>query len=139
MIEFYSEADFELLDQERYARWVQQVFIAEGKACGEIVYIFLGDEELLTMNRSFLKHDYYTDIITFDNSGGELISGDIYISVDRVRENALAFKESFESELLRVMAHGVLHLIGYRDKTPLEVADMRKAEDRSIKLFHVER
>jgi rRNA maturation RNase YbeY len=92
----------------------------------------------LEVNRKYLNHDTFTDIITFDYSDGKRIGGDVFISIDRVKENAMIFKTEFEKELLRVMAHGILHLFGYMDKTKVEKEQMRSKEDEKIKLFHVE-
>ena len=103
-----------------------------------LAYIFQGDEDVLKINISALGHDYYTDIITFDYSANKSIEGEIYISLDRIKDNALTFKTSFEEELLRVVFHGVLHIVGYKDKTKSEKLKMREIENRYIKLFHVE-
>jgi len=104
---------------------------------GPVEFIFCSDEKLLDINRKYLNHDFYTDIITFQYEQAPEISGDIYISVDRVKENAEAFKESFDRELKRVMIHGVLHLLGFRDSTKEEKEDMRRREDELIGMFHV--
>ena len=111
---------------------------SEDKELGEINYIFCDDEYLLKINQDYLKHDYLTDIITFDYVSGKNISGDLYISIDRVKENAEDFNVSFENELKRVMVHGVLHLMGYSDKSETATAEMRAKEEEKIKLFHVE-
>jgi rRNA maturation RNase YbeY len=101
-------------------------------------YIFCDDEYLLKINQDYLDHDTYTDIITFPYGDLNVIAGDIFISVERVKENAVNFRVDFELELKRVMAHGVLHLLGYGDKSEEEVLQMRLKEDEKIKLFHVE-
>lgn len=108
----------------------------------QIDYIFVNDEELLEINRSVLKHDYYTDIISFDYTENKIIEGEIYISVDRVKENAAKYEEKFHVELLRVMFHGILHYVGYKDKTKKDAEKMRDMENIYLKLykkeFHVE-
>ena len=104
----------------------------------EISYIFCDDEYLLDINQRFLDHDTYTDIISFDDSMGNLLNGDIYISTERVRENAAEFNEDFETELKRVIVHGILHYCGYKDKSEDDAALMRRKESEKIKLFHVE-
>ncbi len=138
MISFNYETDFLLENESDYERWIQQIIITENKQEGEINYVFCDDEYLLDINQKYLNHDYYTDIISFDYSVANELHGDIFISVDRVRENANDFKVTFHNELLRVMAHGVLHYCGYKDKTEQESALMRTKENESILLFHVE-
>jgi rRNA maturation RNase YbeY len=101
----------------------------EKKKTGDISFIFCSDEYLLGINQQYLEHDYYTDIITFDDVSGELISGDIFISVDRVRENAEIYGQSFSDELHRIIIHGVLHLLGYKDKEPDQKEIMTGKED----------
>ena len=111
---------------------------SEDKTEGEINYIFCDDEYLLQKNIEFLNHDTLTDIISFDYTMGNLISGDIFISVERVADNAKDFNVSFDDELKRVMAHGVLHYCGYNDKMEADSQLMRTKEDEKIKLFHME-
>lgn len=106
-----------------------------GKDIEEISYIFCSDDYLLAMNQNHLQHDYYTDIITFPMGWGDAISGEIYISLDRVKDNAQQLKVDVDSELFRVMAHGVLHLMGFNDKTPKQKKIMREEEDKAIALF----
>ena len=101
----------------------------------EINYIFLDDNKILEINKKFLNHNYYTDIISFDNSDDKFISGDIYISIDRVKENALEQKTSFNEELPRVIIHGVLHLLGFKDKSPKEKKEMREKENQALALL----
>ena len=105
---------------------------------GAINYVFCDDKYLLKINQHFLNHDTYTDIISFDNSMGNELHGDIFISTERVRENAIIFEVSFEEELRRVLVHGVLHLCGYKDKTKEESDLMRSKEDEKLAMFHVE-
>ncbi len=138
MINYHYEADFELRNPAKYTDWLLTVASTERKTIGEITYVFASDAYVLEMNRKYLDHDYYTDILTFDYSDGEEFSGDIFISVDRVRENALLFHQEENVELLRVMAHGMLHLFGYKDSNQCLTELMRKKEDEMIKLFHVE-
>lgn len=138
MITFNYETDFELHNEASYEKWLSEVIDSEGKTEGEINYIFCNDEYLHKINLEYLDHDTLTDIISFDYTIGNLLSGDIYISVDRVKENALDFKVSFAEELLRVMAHGVLHYSGYKDKSEDDEKIMRLKEEEKMKMFHVE-
>ena len=137
-INFYSENDFVLEDHRKYEKWIERVIASEGKKLEEISYIFCDDEYLLNLNEEFLKHDTYTDIITFDYSVGKILQGDIYISTERVKENSDEFNVSFEEELRRVIIHGVLHLCGYKDKTKEQSLLMRQKEEEKMELFHVE-
>ncbi len=138
MIDFYNEIDFEIENREEIIDWIKRVVGSEGFDVGELVYIFCDDVYLLEINQKYLNHDTYTDIITFDYSDGKVIGGDIFISVDRVRENSKVFGVSFYNELLRVLAHGALHLMGYKDKLDDDAVIMRSKEDEKIKMFHVE-
>lgn len=137
-INFYSENDFLLEEQSKYSRWIKSVIHSEGKKLEELSYIFCDDEYLLTLNKDYLQHDTYTDIITFDYSVGKILQGDIYISTERVLENAQTYSVSFKEELRRVIIHGVLHLCGYKDKTEEQSLLMRSKEEEKMKLFHVE-
>lgn len=114
--------------------FLEKLFKAEGQVAGSIQYIFCSDEYLLQMNRQFLQHDYYTDIITFDLSSGEEVDAEIYISLDRVKDNAATFG-SYREEILRVIFHGALHLCGYKDKTKREITLMREKESAYLKKF----
>ncbi|GGB77268.1 endoribonuclease YbeY [Flavobacterium suaedae] len=138
MISFNYETDFELENESVYEDWISRVIESEDKTEGEINYIFCDDEYLLQKNIEFLNHDTLTDIISFDYTMGNLISGDIFISVERVKDNAADFNVPFQEELKRVMAHGVLHYCGYKDKTEEDSALMRSKEEEKIKMFHVE-
>lgn len=138
MIEFHFESDLILNNTSDYYDWVSRILNSEGYVAGQVDYIFCNDDYLLAINKQYLAHDTLTDIVTFDYSNGKQISGDIFISVDRVRENAKIFSVEFENELLRVMSHGLLHLMGYGDKTKDEKSLMRSKEDEKIKMFHVE-
>ncbi|SEP92198.1 rRNA maturation RNase YbeY [Flavobacterium urocaniciphilum] len=138
MISFNYESDFTLDNEEVYASWIETIVESENKFLGEISYIFCDDEYLHAINMQYLNHDTLTDIISFDYTEGDIISGDIFISVERVQDNANDFNVSFEEELKRVLAHGVLHYCGYKDKTDSEAIVMRTKEEEKIKLFHVE-
>lgn len=117
------------------APWLKDLILSENKKPGEINYIFCDDEYLLKVNQDYLHHDYYTDIITFDYVKGKTISGDIFVSLPRVRENASSLENDFESELRRILAHGILHLCGYTDKSDQERSTMRKKEDFYINRY----
>ena len=131
MIEFNSLVPgFSLFDKSLIRDWLSEIILKEGKNPGDLNLIFCNDDYLLEINRNYLKHDYYTDIITFSTSHiSAIISGDIYISIDRVKENAKNNNEIFEMELARVLAHGLLHLLGYDDNTNEQVKQMRTKED----------
>ena len=115
--------------------WVKAVAANYGKKVGEIAYIFVDDEEILRVNREYLQHDYYTDIITFDYTEGNTISGDLFISLDTVRTNAEQFDKPYDEELHRVIIHGILHLCGINDKGPGEREIMEAAEDKALALL----
>ncbi len=138
MIEFHFETDFEISNIIKYKDWIKSICKSEGYQAGELNYIFCDDNYLLDLNQKYLEHDTLTDIITFDYTTGKIISGDIYISVDRVKENGSLYHVPFENELLRVMSHGILHLAGYKDKTKEHIKEMRSKEEEKIKMFHVE-
>jgi len=138
MVIFNYETDFELENESKYETWIDEVIESEGKEAGEINYIFCDDEYLHNINMQYLDHDTLTDIISFDYCIGDLISGDVFISVERVRDNAQDFEVSFNEELLRVMAHGVLHYCGYKDKSDEDAKLMRSKEQEKMLMFHVE-
>ena len=138
MIDFHYEADFVIEDETKFADWIGRLVVSEGRNHSQLDFIFCYDEYLLKINQDYLNHDTYTDIITFPYEDMNGLAGDIFISVERVRDNALEFRVDFEIELKRVMAHGVLHLIGFGDKSEEESLLMRAKEDEKIKLFHVE-
>ncbi|GAB3712931.1 rRNA maturation RNase YbeY [Flavobacterium koreense] len=138
MISFNYELEFQLENEEQYSSWISNVISSENKKEGDINYIFCDDEYILEINKQYLNHDYYTDIISFDYSVGNELHGDIFVSIERVRENAIEFEVTFNEELKRVLAHGVLHYCGYKDKTEEEELLMRSKEDEKIKMFHVE-
>ena len=133
MIEFHFEIKFILNNQMELQKWIETVITSENKVLGDLNYIFCSDEYLLERNIKYLNHDTLTDIITFDYCEEEIINSDIMISIDRVKENSSIFENSFSDELHRVMIHGVLHLIGYDDKTKKEKQTMRNKEDFYLK------
>lgn len=138
MISFNYENDFQLANEGLYGDWISRVIASENKEEGELSYIFCDDEYLHKINVEYLNHDDLTDIISFDYSEGNVLHGDIFISVERVQDNANDFKVSFEEELKRVIIHGVLHYCGYKDKSDSDAAIMRAKEEEKIALFHVE-
>ncbi len=138
MISFNYETEFELPNENQIISWISQIISSENKKEGDINYIFCDDDYILEINKQYLQHDYYTDIISFDYSVGNELHGDIFVSIERVRENATDFNVAFENELKRVLAHGILHYCGYKDKTPNDKKTMRNKEDEKIKMFHVE-
>ena len=137
MISFNYESDFELPNEDEISNWLSYVILSENKKEGDINYIFCDDGYLVEINQQYLAHDTLTDIISFDYSVGNELHGDIFISIERVRENAQDFKVSFEEELKRVMVHGILHYCGYKDKSIEDEIMMREKENEKIKLFHV--
>ncbi|MFY8097182.1 MAG: rRNA maturation RNase YbeY [Flavobacterium sp.] len=138
MITFNYESEFNLENESVYSNWIARIIESEEYLIGEINYIFCDDEYLHTINVQYLNHDTLTDIISFDYTEGKVISGDIFISTERVHDNAIDFNVSFNKELKRVMAHGVLHYCGYKDKSDSDVQIMRQKEEEKINLFHVE-
>ena len=134
MIAFNNEIEFKLENKDDLQEWITQTIEKERYKLGEVNYIFCSDEQLLEKNIEFLNHDTYTDIISFDYTLGNLISGDIFISIDRVTENSNSFKTSFNDELNRVMIHGILHYCGYNDKSEEEKNLMRSKEDYYLSL-----
>jgi rRNA maturation RNase YbeY len=138
MINFNYETDFNLDNEEAIAAWLGDVITSEKKKEGEINYIFCDDEYLHKINVEYLDHDTLTDIISFDYSMGNELHGDIFVSVERVNDNAADFNVSFEEELKRVLVHGILHYCGYKDKGEAEELLMRSKEDEKIAMFHVE-
>ncbi|WP_295333871.1 rRNA maturation RNase YbeY [Flavobacterium sp.] len=137
MISFNYETDFALDNETDFSIWLSEVISSELKNEGEINYIFCDDDYLLEINQQYLDHDTLTDIISFDYSVGNELHGDIFISVERVRDNAIDFNVPFEDELKRVMVHGVLHYCGYKDKSETDELLMREKEEEKMKMFHV--
>ena len=130
MIEFSLEdVNVPGLDSEHFAFWLEQVIVEEGLELGDVNLIFCSDEALLKMNIDFLQHDYYTDIITFDYCEENIVSGDLFISIDRVLDNSVELNAKYETELRRVCVHGVLHLCGFKDKSDEDEKQMRAKED----------
>jgi probable rRNA maturation factor len=129
MINYNYEIDFLIPNEQTISKWIINAIISEGFKIEEINYVFCDDEYLHKLNVEFLNHDTLTDVISFDYTVGKIIQGDIFISIERVRENAIEFSTSFENELKRVMIHGVLHYCGYKDKTVEDEKQMRSKED----------
>jgi rRNA maturation RNase YbeY len=135
MISFNYETDFSLSDEKRISEWISKLLTTENFKEGDINYIFCDDDYLHKLNVEFLNHDTLTDIISFDYSIGKIIQGDIFISVERVEDNATDFKVSFLEELHRVIVHGVLHFCGYKDKTDEDSMLMREKENFYLERF----
>lgn len=135
MIEFFSETDFKLQNEKAVSLWITNTIQSEGFSLGDITFVFCDDKALHKINLEYLQHDTLTDIISFDYSLGKQLHGEIYISVERVKENAEEFKVTFENELLRVLIHGVLHYMGFKDKTVEEQQIMRQKENECIAIY----
>lgn len=132
MIDFSFDTEFELQEQDRLKDWIANTINAEGFELGEISYVFCDDDYLHKLNVEFLGHDTLTDIISFDYGMGKQVNGEIFISVERVAENAITYNVPFEKELHRVIIHGILHYCGYKDKTSTEENNMRLLEDKAL-------
>ena len=137
MIDFVYNTDFRLSNKEVFSRWLISVANEEGFLIDTLVFLFVDDKEILEMNKKFLKHDYYTDVITFGDLKDKKISGDIAISIERVLDNSKMYGVEFEDELKRVMVHGLLHIMGYNDKASNDKSVMSQKEKKAIKMFHV--
>jgi probable rRNA maturation factor len=136
MIQYIAEeVKLPTIQKQKITRWIKDTAAAYDKKVGDIAYIFCSDERILDVNNQYLKHDYYTDIITFDYSEGSIISGDIFISVDTVRSNSEKFEVSFEDELQRILIHGILHLCGQADNTPELRAEMTRKENLALQSY----
>ena len=135
MIKYFSSTDFVIKDKNRLTLWIEEVINKERRLIKELVFNFCSDESLLKINKEFLKHETLTDVITFDYSVSKAVSGEVFISVDRVRANSKEFHQDFNDEIKRVMIHGVLHLCGYKDKTPKEKALMSDKENFYLAVF----
>lgn len=135
MTSFNYETDFELGNEILFSEWISKIIVSENKTEGEINYVFCDDDYLHKINLEYLQHDDLTDIISFDYSVGNELHGDIFISIERVKENAADYDVTFNEELKRVMAHGVLHYAGYKDKTEKDAGIMRTKENEKIALF----
>lgn len=133
---FHKEGiNFDIRERQKIRQWIKKVIENEGKKLGELNVILTGDKELLELNKTYLSGKYLTDVITFEYNQEKKISGDIYISVERIRENALKFNERVDREILRVIIHGILHLMGYKDKKDEEQTKMRQREDECLYMF----
>lgn len=137
MIALFSETNFKIEDEISWKKWIQAAVNKEGFSIGEVNYIFCDDEYLLGINQKHLQHDDYTDVIGFQLSSGKVLSGDIFISIDRVKDNAKQHEATFEHELARVMIHGILHFMNYKDATHEEAIKMREAENKHLAVFNI--
>ena len=131
---FAEDVKMPAIKKRETTDWIRRVASEYGKKCGDIAYIFCSDEKILEVNKAYLQHDYYTDVITFDYTEGDKIGGDIFISVDTVRSNAEHFGTDYDEELHRIIIHGVLHLCGINDKGPGEREIMTRHENEALKL-----
>ncbi|MAV81402.1 MAG: rRNA maturation RNase YbeY [Flavobacteriales bacterium] len=138
-LEFIYNTDYTLTDEKLHSAWIKSAIFSENYDLGNIVFAFFNDEEVKKLNKKFLNKDYYTDVISFNETNDKIISGNIAISVDRVKENSKKFKCTFQDEMRRVMIHGLLHFMGYNDQNNEASAKMKKKENEKIKMFHVER
>ena len=134
MIEFYSETDFKIENPKALSHWISEIILQENYQLGDLTYVFCDDAYLHKLNVQFLNHDTLTDIISFDNSLGKQIHGEIYISIERVKENASTYRVAFLEELHRVIIHGVLHFCGYKDKGKQEQDTMTRMENKALAL-----
>jgi probable rRNA maturation factor len=133
---FFTDQKFSLAERTKLKKFIQSIFRKEKTSAASLTYVFCSDPYLLDINKQFLQHDYYTDIITFDLSSTKgLIVGEVYISIDRVRDNAGQLGNTIKNELHRVIFHGALHLCGYKDKKPVDEKAMRAAEEKYLKLY----
>ena len=137
MIDFVYNTDFQIENQGVFSKWLVKVAAAENCLIHDLVFLFVSDQELLAMNKKFLKHNHFTDVITFGELEEDKISGNIAISVDRVLDNSKTYGVRFDEELKRVMVHGLLHIVGYNDKTKKEKLTMSQKETDALKMFHV--
>ena len=137
-IQYTYNTPFFIKNESGYSKWLAKVIESEQCVVGEIVYAFFNDNELKSLNNRHLGRDYYTDVLSFNDSYEKTINGNIAISVDRVKENAKTFGAAFDHEMLRVMAHGLLHFMGYNDSNEDQKSEMTKKENEKIKMFHVE-
>jgi rRNA maturation RNase YbeY len=136
MILFFSETNFQITQKRPIKNWLVYIVKQENKKIGDVNIVFYNDEQLLELNKQYLNHDSFTDIITFDYSNKLVLHGDICISIERVKENALKYNCAFEEELRRVMAHGILHLCGYKDKKNDDITLMKAKEEEALILFN---
>ncbi|MDC6350637.1 rRNA maturation RNase YbeY [Zeaxanthinibacter sp. PT1] len=138
MIEYHYQTDFTLEDEQKYTEWLERVIYSENHELESVNFIFCDDDQLLAINLDHLGHDYFTDIITFEYGDSGNVFGDVFISVDRVEENAKDLQADQEEEMRRVMCHGLLHMMGFGDKTKAEKQQMRDKENEKLGMFHVE-
>ena len=132
---FNEDIDMPQLDKKKLKVWIKKVVGSHNKELGNINYIFTSDAYILKVNKEYLQHDYYTDVITFDYTENKKISGDIFISLDTVKSNSILFKQKYEDEFNRVLIHGVLHLLGFKDKKEDEATEMRLQENNALSLM----
>ena len=137
MVEFNYQTSFLLNKEVKYGHWLENIALSEHKTIGDISYVFCDDDFLHDINMQFLHHDTFTDIITFDYCDDDFLNGEIYISIDRIKENATVFAVDFITELQRVMSHGLLHLCGFCDKSDQDKMLMRSKEEEKMMMFHV--
>ncbi len=137
-IEYVYNTTFSLDDEKLVSRWLVKAAKSEGYSIGELVYAFFDDKDLKNLNNRYLGHDYFTDVISFNDSVDNVLNGNIAISIERVLDNSKKFNVPFQDELLRVMVHGLLHFMGYDDSSVDEAKVIRKKEDDNLKAFHVE-
>ena len=137
-IEYVYNTSFSLDNEKKVSKWLKKAVETEGFSVGEVVYAFFNDNDLKELNIKHLNHDFFTDVISFNDSKNDVLSGNIAISVDRVKENSIKFKTSFNDEMMRVMVHGLLHFMGYDDSSEEETLLMRNKEDDNLKMFHEE-
>lgn len=130
-----ADVSFKLGNKKRIYNWIKSVVVSEKKEAGDLIIVLCSDDYLLDINKRFLGHQFYTDIISFDYTEGKIVSGELYISIDRVKDNAKKYNVEVLEELNRVMIHGVLHLCGYKDKTPSDIKKMRKKEEEKLNLL----
>jgi probable rRNA maturation factor len=134
----YKIRKFRVRKALNHRRWLDNVIVSEGRVVGLVNFVFTDDEDIIAINQEFLKHNYLTDVITFDYSTAEAVLGEIYISIDTVRRNAIEYGTTAASEFRRIMVHGILHLCGYGDSTGDEIEVMRKMEDGYLKMYNDE-
>ena len=132
---FYDETDFRVKGWKKVVKLINEVIMKEHKISGDLNFIITNDNNLRTINVQFLEHDYNTDVITFNYNSGNVVNGEVYVSIETVKENAMNYNVSLEDELLRVVIHGVLHLVGYDDKTKEEKVEIRRIEDLWLGIF----
>jgi rRNA maturation RNase YbeY len=137
-IHYVYNTQFSLDSETKVSKWLSKAVKNEGFSVGEIVYAFFDDKDLKELNNKYLSHDCFTDVISFNDSVGSVLNGNIAVSIERVKENSGRYKTSFDDELLRVMVHGLLHFMGYKDSSEKETQQMRDKEDDNLKTFHVE-